>query len=81
MLREELQDDRDSGWQFMAGDEDDEYLNNIENVELCMVNSIVSIDPTIMSYIDSPVGARFVRMSPDEFEEDRNQKSYMEKWK
>jgi hypothetical protein len=81
MLREELQDDRDSGWQFMAGDEDDEYLNNIENVELCMVNSIVGIDPTVMSYIDSPVGARFVRMSSDEFEEDRNQKSYMEKWK
>ena len=81
MLREELQDDRDSGWQFMAGDEDDEYLNNIENIELCMVNSIVGIDPTVMSYIDSPVGTRFVRMSSDEFEEDRNQKSYMEKWK
>ena len=81
MLREELQDDRDSGWQFMAGDEDDDYLNDVANVELCAVNSILNIDPTIMKYIDSPVGARFVRISSDEFEEDRNQKSFMEKWK
>ena len=65
----------------MAGDEDDDYLNDVANVELCAVNSIVNIDPTIMKYIDSPVGARFVRISSDEFEEDRNQKSFMEKWK
>lgn len=81
MLREELQDDKDSGWQFMAGDEDDEYLDNVENVELCLVNSIAGIDPAIMKYIDSPVGARFVRISSDDFEEDKNQRSYMEKWK
>ena len=81
MLREELQDDKDSGWQFMAGDEDDEYLDNVENIELCLVNSIAGIDPAIMKYIDSPVGARFVRISSDDFEEDKNQRSYMEKWK
>ncbi|MBO4637043.1 MAG: DUF2185 domain-containing protein [Clostridiales bacterium] len=81
MLREEPQDDRDSGWQFMAGDEDDSYLNTVENVELCAVGSIARIDPVIMKYIDYPVGARFVRKSTGEFEEDKNQRSYMEKWK
>ena len=81
MIREELHDDKDSGWQFMAGDEDDEYINNVENVELCLVNSIAGIDPTILNYIDSPIGSRYVRMSSDEFEADNNQRSYMEKWK
>lgn len=81
MLREELQDDQDSGWQFLAGDEDDAYLNDVANVELCTVNTIAGIDPVIMKYIDNPAGSRFVRKSSDEFEEDKKQPSYMEKWK
>ena len=81
MMREEPNDDQDSGWQFFAGDEDNDYLDDYKNLDLCMVNSIAGIDPAIMKYIDSPVGARFVRISPDDFEEDKNQKSYMEKWK
>ena len=80
-MREEPNDDQDSGWQFFAGDEDNDYLDDYKNLDLCMVNSIAGIDPAIMKYIDSPVGARFVRISPEEFEEDKNQKSYMEKWK
>ncbi len=43
MLREELHDYEDSGWQFFAGDEDDEYINNVEHVELCRVYSIAVI--------------------------------------
>ena len=81
MLREELRDDRDSGWQFFAGDEDDEYINNVENVELCQVYSLAGIDPAIIDHIDSPVGTRLIRKSSEEFEEDRNQPSFMEKWK
>ena len=80
MMREDPNDDEDSGWQFYAGDEDDEYLDDYKNIELCMVNSIAGIDPAIMNHIDSPVGARFVRVSSEEFEEDKNQKSHMEKW-
>ncbi|MBR1773545.1 MAG: DUF2185 domain-containing protein [Eubacterium sp.] len=81
MLREELYDDEDSGWQFFAGDEDDEYLNNVEHVELCKVYSIAGIDPAVINHIDSPVGTRLIRKSPEEFEEDRNQSAFMEKWK
>ena len=47
MLREELNDDEDSGWQFFAGDED----------------------------------TRLIRKSSEEFEEDRNQPAFMEKWR
>lgn len=81
MMREEPNDDQDSGWQFYAGDEDNDYLDDYKNIDLCMVNSIAGIDPCIMKYIDSPVGARFVRTSSEDFEEDKNQRSFMEKWK
>ncbi len=81
MLREEPHDDEDSGWQFFAGDEDDEYINDVEHVELCKVYSIAGIDPAVIKHIDSPVGARLIRKSSDEFEEDKNQSAFMEKWK
>ena len=81
MLREEPGDDEDSGWQLFAGDEDDEYTDNIDNMELCPIYSITGIDPVLMEHWESPVGTRLVRISSDGFEEDRNQKAYMEKWK
>ncbi len=81
MLRDEPNDEQDSGWQFFAGDEDEEYTDKVENVELCIVSSIAGIDPAIIKYIDNPAGSRFVRKSSAEFEEDRNQPAFMEKWK
>ena len=77
----ELNDDEDSGWQFFAGDEDDEYINNVEHVELCKVYSIAGIDPAVINHIDSPAGTRLIRKSSEEFEEDRIQPAFMEKWR
>lgn len=81
MLREELHDEEDSGWQFFAGDEDDDYINNVEHVELCKVYSIARIDPAVINHIDSPIGTRLIRISSEKFEEDINQPAFMEKWK
>lgn len=81
MLREEPTDERDSGWEFLTGDETDEYVNSPDNFDLCLINSMAGIDPVIMKYIDNPEGACFVRMSSDEFEEYHGQKPYPEKWK
>lgn len=81
MYRAETDNDQDSGWQFMAGDESDFYLNNSNNAQLCAVYSVAEIDPVIINYLDNPSGTSFVRISPDKFEEDDNQKVYMEKWK
>lgn len=36
MYREEPLDENDSGWYFLAGNEDDEYLNNYKNCVLVM---------------------------------------------
>ncbi|MBQ4486756.1 MAG: DUF2185 domain-containing protein [Oscillospiraceae bacterium] len=81
MLREDPADDEDSGWQLFAGDEDDEYTNNIDNVELCPLYSITGIDPALMGYIESPAGTSLVRVSSDKFEADKGQPVFMEKWK
>lgn len=81
MLRDKMRNEQDSGWQIYAGDESDEYINDVNNVELCVLGSIIRIDPLVMNYIDRPVGANFVRVSPSEFEVESNQPSYMEKWK
>ncbi len=81
MVREEPGDDEDSGWQFYAGDEDDEYTNDVQNIELCRLYSVTGIDPAFTDHLESPVGTRLVRISSDGFEEDKNQPAFMEKWK
>lgn len=37
----------DSGWQFMAGDEDDDYMNNANNHNIFKLNTICNYDPNI----------------------------------
>ena len=74
MIREEPLNDKDSGWQFMAGNEDDEYLNNHKNLALLSINEINNLDPDIFKYLDCPVGSEFIRISSNEFEEDRKDK-------
>ena len=71
MIREEPLNDKDSGWQFMAGNEDDEYLNNHKNLALLSINEINNLDTNIFKYLDCPVGSEFIRISSNEFEEDR----------
>lgn len=40
MIREESQREGDSGWSFMAGNEDDEFLENYKNIEFLSIASI-----------------------------------------
>jgi len=82
MIREEPLNDNDSGWQFMAGNEDDEYLNNNKNLALLSINEINNLDSDIFKYLDCPVGSEFIRISSTEFAEDKNNKKiYIEKRK
>ena len=81
LIREDPEDEIDSGWQFFAGDEDDDYVEQESNVTVCSVGDIVKLDPALMSVIGSEPGVEFVRVSSDEFEEDDEQDPYMEKWK
>ena len=46
MYREKPDDNRpDSGWRFMAGNEDDEYMNNSNNLHIFAINTICKYYP------------------------------------
>lgn len=74
MCREEAVNENDSGWSFMVGDEDDEYINDYHNIQLMSINSVMQYDSAIWKYITSPVGTRLIRVSSEEFEIDENKK-------
>lgn len=40
----------DSGWRFMAGDEDDDYMNNSEHHSIYQVNTICNYDSDISHF-------------------------------
>lgn len=80
MCRDEAMNENDSGWQFLAGNEDDEYINNHENCLLVHVQDVYQLDPDIWNYIDNPVGTELIRISSNEFEIDKkNKEIFMEK--
>jgi hypothetical protein len=61
MYREEADNEFDSGWRFMAGDEDDEFLDNPDNFEVYDVNTIANYDQDIIPFLKSPAGFAFER--------------------
>ena len=82
MCRDEAMNENDSGWQFLAGNEDDEYLNDHKNCLLVHVQDVYQLDPDIWNYIDNPVGTELIRISSNEFEIDKKDKEiFMEKRK
>lgn len=80
MCRDEAVRENDSGWSFMAGNEDDEYIEDYHNIQLMSIHEVMQYDMVIWKYINSPVGTRLIRISSEEFEVDNNDKEiYMEK--
>lgn len=59
----------DSGWRFLAGDEDEAYMADASNHDVFDVNTIANHDPAIVPYLDAPVGSAFFRAG-DRFERD-----------
>jgi len=57
----------DSGWRFMAGDEDDTYMNDPRNVHIFGINTICNYDRDIIPYIRSEIGSSFVRTREGKF--------------
>ena len=51
----------DSGWRFFAGDEDEEYTDNPDNINIFSLNTICNYDSAIIPYLDAPYGSCFVR--------------------
>lgn len=79
MCRDEAVRENDSGWSFMAGNEDDEYIEDYHNIQLMSIHEVMQYDMVIWKYINSPVGTRLIRISSEEFEVDNDKEIYMEK--
>ena len=71
MYRETPDEGRpDSGWRFMAGNEDDEYMNNPNNHHIFAINTICNYDKDIIPYLKSKVGSVYIRTNDKYFEVD-----------
>ncbi|PZF74959.1 DUF2185 domain-containing protein [Taibaiella soli] len=61
MCRTEPINDLDSGWQFLAGDESQEYVDVADNSGVYDVNTIANYDPEIIPFLHFPIGSEFER--------------------
>ena len=61
MYRENPENETDSGWRFLAGDEDEDYIDDTDNTGIYDLNTIANCDPSIVSLLKTPVGHAFQR--------------------
>jgi hypothetical protein len=61
MYREKPTHTIDSGWRFLSGDEDDNYMAKSQNFSYYDLNTIANYDQAIIPYIDAPEGSEFER--------------------
>jgi hypothetical protein len=52
----------DSGWLFMVGYEDDEYMGNPDSHAIYDVNTIANYDPGIIQSLDAEIGLAFEKV-------------------
>jgi hypothetical protein len=64
MYREEPTNELDTGWRFLAGDEDEAYMNDDAKHGIYRVETIFNYDPGILGYLDAPEGSYF-QLEPD----------------
>jgi len=70
MYREQAIGSADSGWRFLSGLESDAYMENANNQGAHDVNVIANIDPSVIPFLNAPVGAAFEKAEAGgEFEE------------
>jgi len=61
MYRAEPNDSADSGWNFFAGDESDDYADDPDNFGVYALNTVANYDPNIIPLLDAPVGSAYKR--------------------
>jgi hypothetical protein len=62
MYREEPDNDVDSGWRFLSGDESQDYIDNTDNLAIYDLNTIANYDPTIIPFLDFAIGTELERV-------------------
>ena len=62
MYREEPEEEDDSGWRFLSGTEEQDYVDNPENSGIFEVNTIANYDKAIVYYLKMPYGTEMERI-------------------
>ena len=70
MYREGPDDDIDSGWRFLVGDETQELVDDPMQLGLFDVNTVANYNPEIIVYLDKPAGTAWGRNSMGNFVEE-----------
>lgn len=67
MYREQPDNEVDSGWRFFSGFEDDAYTTDPELHGIYDVNTVANYDPSIIPFLEAPLGSAFEK--PDRSEQ------------
>jgi hypothetical protein len=61
LCREQPEEEKDSGWRVMAGDESDAYMDDAANIAYVSLGAVLNCDDSILSLLEAPVGAEYER--------------------
>lgn len=76
MYRREPNNPADSGWIFLAGNEDEHYNSDVKNIVLMPLGKVChELDRDIYKYLTAPIGTEFIRISETAFEVDMKNKA------
>ena len=64
----------DSGWRFLAGNEDDTYMSDPRNHRVFAIQTVRDYDRDIIPYLRAEVGSAFIRTGRDTIEADDGSK-------
>jgi hypothetical protein len=62
MYREAADRPEDSGWRFFAGDESQEYINDLTKTGIYSVNTIANYDTDIIQYLNTAAPCAFEKV-------------------
>lgn len=62
MYREQADRPDDSGWRFFAGDESQEYVDDLSHTGVYAVNTAANYDPDIIPYLHTPAPCAFEKV-------------------
>ncbi len=65
MYREEPMEEEDTGWRFLSGQEDQDYLDDPQNSRFVGLNTMANLDQQIIRHLKHPVGTELDRTEPD----------------
>lgn len=65
--REAPDEENDSGWRFMVGDETEEYMNNSDNLSYVSLGAVLREDDSVVKYLENPEGTYFEKSDQGKF--------------